>query len=175
MWGTSLSGPLGIVGLVGRYPANCLMPRMPIRHPLAGLSSSPCGMLEPWGITPAFAGLFPCAGQVAYALRTRPPVAGTVLLQPAAPRLACVKPAASVHPEPGSNSSLLLNLFVISLVVKYHRSVLPYSWLKLSFQCTLFTPLAFHPSLPFWGVQMYTLFLFRKLFFVFFYKILTSD
>ena len=24
----------------------------------------------------------------------------------AAPRLACVKPAASVHPEPGSNSSL---------------------------------------------------------------------
>ena len=136
MWGTSLSGPLGIVGLVGRYPANCLMPRMPIRHPLAGLSNLPCGKLEPWGITPAFAGLFPCAGQVAYALRTRPPVAGTVLLQPAAPRLACVKPAASVHPEPGSNSSLLLNLFVISLVVKYHRSVLPYSWLKLSFQCT---------------------------------------
>ena len=30
---------------------------------------------------------------------------------PAAPRLACVKPVASVHPEPGSNSSLLLFLF----------------------------------------------------------------
>ena len=27
---------------------------------------------------------------------------------PAAPRLACVKPVASVHPEPGSNSPLLL-------------------------------------------------------------------
>ena len=27
---------------------------------------------------------------------------------PAAPRLACVKPAASVHPEPGSNSSLYM-------------------------------------------------------------------
>ena len=27
---------------------------------------------------------------------------------PAAPRLACVKPAASVHPEPGSNSPLLV-------------------------------------------------------------------
>ena len=26
----------------------------------------------------------------------------------AAPRLACVKPAASVHPEPGSNSSLYI-------------------------------------------------------------------
>ena len=25
---------------------------------------------------------------------------------PAAPRLACVKPVTSVHPEPGSNSSL---------------------------------------------------------------------
>ena len=28
------------------------------------------------------------------------------MLHPAAPRLACVKPVASVHPEPGSNSSL---------------------------------------------------------------------
>ena len=31
---------------------------------------------------------------------------------PAAPRLACVKPVASVHPEPGSNSSLLF-IFVL--------------------------------------------------------------
>ena len=30
MWGTFLSEPLSIVGLVGRYPANCLMERMPI-------------------------------------------------------------------------------------------------------------------------------------------------
>ena len=30
-----------------------------------------------------------------------------------APRLACVKPVASVHPEPGSNSSLL---YLISLL-----------------------------------------------------------
>ena len=28
--GTFLSEPLSIVGLVGRYPANCLMERMPI-------------------------------------------------------------------------------------------------------------------------------------------------
>ena len=32
---------------------------------------------------------------------------------PAAPRLACVKPAASVHPEPGSNSSLYYFLLLI--------------------------------------------------------------
>ena len=110
MWGTFLSEPLDIVGLVGRYPANCLMSRMPILHPVARLFNPSCGELKLWGIIPAFAGLYPCAGKVAYALRTRPPVAGTVLLRPAAPRLACVKPAASVHPEPGSNSSLYNNL-----------------------------------------------------------------
>ena len=30
----------------------------------------------PWGINPSFPGLFPCKGQVPYALRTRAPVAG---------------------------------------------------------------------------------------------------
>ena len=33
----------------------------------------------------------------------------------AAPRLACVKPAASVHPEPGSNSSLYIFIINLSL------------------------------------------------------------
>ena len=32
MWGTFLSEPLLIVGLVGRYPANNLIRRIPIRH-----------------------------------------------------------------------------------------------------------------------------------------------
>ena len=32
MWGVSLSAPLDIVGLVGRYPANYLMSRMPILY-----------------------------------------------------------------------------------------------------------------------------------------------
>ena len=39
---------------------------------------------------------------------------------PDALRLACVKPAASVHPEPGSNSPLLviyLNIYLIQIVV----------------------------------------------------------
>ena len=65
------------------------------------------------GISPAFAGLSPAPGQVAYVLLTRAPVAGSRVqaLRSAAPRLACVKPAASVHPEPGSNSSLLLSCF----------------------------------------------------------------
>ena len=43
---------------------------------------------------------------------------------PAAPRLACVRPVASVHPEPGSNSSLY---FLYSLL--YLRSVTWPNWL----------------------------------------------
>ena len=61
------------------------------------------------GIRRNFFRLSPCAGQVAYVLLTRAPVAGREkqAFLPAAPRLACVKPVASVHPEPGSNSPLL--------------------------------------------------------------------
>ncbi len=48
-----------------------------------------------------------------YVFRTRLPV--SIIRKLYTPRLACVKPAASVHPEPGSNSSLyiyrLLNFF----------------------------------------------------------------
>ncbi len=58
-----------------------------------------------WGINPNFSGLSPSAGQVTYALRTRAPV--SVFRKIHTPRLACVKPPASVHPEPGSNSPLL--------------------------------------------------------------------
>ena len=64
------------------------------------------------GVSRRFHRLSPCDGQVAHALRTLPPVAAIVLLQRAAPRLACVKPAASVHPEPGSNSSLYILIFL---------------------------------------------------------------
>ena len=64
------------------------------------------------GITHRFQCLSHSDGQVAHALRTLPPVAAIVLLQRAAPRLACVKPAASVHPEPGSNSSLYILIFL---------------------------------------------------------------
>ncbi len=66
------------------------------------------------GISHRFRWLFPTQGQVAYALLTRAPLylrpEGHVLV-----RLACMKPAASVRPEPGSNSPLLEILnFVVS-------------------------------------------------------------
>ena len=60
----------------------------------------------PSGINLPFRRLSPSNGQIGYVLRTRAPVATRVLLHCDAPRLACVKPVASVHPEPGSNSSL---------------------------------------------------------------------
>ncbi len=65
-----------------------------------------------WDVSPRFRGLSPGTGLVAYALLTRAPVATNVLLHRAAPRLACVKPVASVHPEPGSNSSLFKLLYL---------------------------------------------------------------
>ena len=86
------------------------MSREPIRHRIS-LPDGRCLPPELWGISRRFQRLFPSDGQVAHALRTLPPVAGKVVLlpPPAAPRLACVKPAASVHPEPGSNSSLYIS------------------------------------------------------------------
>ena len=78
---------------------------MPIRY-LEHLTHIPCRIKVLWGVNPRFHGLYPGIGQVAYALLTRAPVAIKVLLPHDAPRLACVRPAASVHPEPGSNSPL---------------------------------------------------------------------
>ena len=105
MWGTFLSEPLSIVALVGRYPANKLMERIPIlyRKTLFAIS---CNHAKPSGVNPSFDGLSRSKGKVGYVLLTRAPVATSVLLHSDAPRLACVKPVASVHPEPGSNSSL---------------------------------------------------------------------
>src|SRR3978361_173262 len=54
------------------------------------------------GISPGFPGLSQSSGQVAPVLLTRSPLTRRFA------RLACVKHAASVRPEPGSNSPLML-------------------------------------------------------------------
>ena len=115
VWGTFLSEPLDIVALVGRYPANWLMSREPIRN-LRRFHSKQMPVPNLWRFTPRFHGLSACYGHVAHALRTLAPVAAIVLLQRAAPRLACVKPAASVHPEPGSNSSLYIFFCILQVL-----------------------------------------------------------
>ena len=108
LWGTFLSEPLPIVALVGRYPANKLIGREPIRR-RHNFQHRAMRLRVPSGISRRFHRLSPGNGHVAHALRTLPPVAARILLSRAAPRLACVKPAASVHPEPGSNSSLYIH------------------------------------------------------------------
>jgi hypothetical protein len=78
LWGLPLPWPLGIIGLVGRYPANNLIPRGPIlkrkgsnspsfltikRSSIDGLS----------GITLSFPRLFPSSGEVDHVLLSRLP------------------------------------------------------------------------------------------------------
>ena len=98
-----LSDPLPVVALVSRYLTNELIGRRPIlqrsrlRRSFSRrrrLSSAACG------ISRSFPRLSPTAGQVVYVLRDRAPLSrllGTV-------RLAYLRHAASVRPEPGSNS-----------------------------------------------------------------------
>ena len=93
----------------------------PHAHPPPDRSFPPGKMPSPGlrGISRDFSRLSPCGGQVAYVLLTRAPVAARSQQADsrAAPRLACVKPVASVHPEPGSNSSLLYLVFFFSCLL----------------------------------------------------------
>jgi hypothetical protein len=73
VWGTTLSGPLPVVGLVSRYLTNYLMGRSPLPQPR---KFSP-DFLEIWracGISRPFGLLSPAEGQVSYVLRTRSPL-----------------------------------------------------------------------------------------------------
>ena len=83
-----------------------------------------------------------CTGQVAHALLTRPPLSQITSIRRLqlsdSARLACVKHAASVHPEPGSNS--YIKVFKLSmklgfLNIKRYLSVFHYCFsLFLSFK-----------------------------------------
>ncbi len=73
VWGTTLSGPLPVVGLVSRYLTNYLMGRSPLLQPrkficLLLIQANPCG------ISFRFQKLSPAEGQVSYVLRTRSPL-----------------------------------------------------------------------------------------------------
>lgn len=114
MWPITLSGRLPIVDLVGRYLTNYLIGREPTPYRITPLTPKRCRSVVLCGISTTFAVLSPCKGQVAHALLTRPPLEHYIFISirklqicrnvPA--RLACVRHAASVRPEPGSNSSV---------------------------------------------------------------------
>ena len=102
MWPFNLSVRLLIVDLVGRYLTNYLIRREPIFQRIAPLVIKRCRSMTLCGISSRFQLLSPSERQVAHVLLTRPP-----LFREQAPftvRLACVRRAASVRPEPGSNS-----------------------------------------------------------------------
>ena len=109
MWPYILSDRLLIVALVGRYPANWLIRRGSILYRITPFPYAPCSAKGLCGISSRFQLLSPCTGQVTHALLTRPPLSHQKLHSEEIRlrcfvRLACVKHAASVHPEPGSNS-----------------------------------------------------------------------
>ena len=117
MWGIPLSGPLPIVATVGRCPAVQLIGRIPIPFRPEGLSPRPDAVARPHPeLIPLSGG---CAGErgrldTRYSPVRRSPSQVASHLH-AAPRLACVKPVASVHPEPGSNSTLYIIDFLFFL------------------------------------------------------------
>jgi hypothetical protein len=107
VWLIVLSDQLPIIALVGRYPTNQLIGRGPLpsrptsrcdfgppcegRHPVLAAVSRGC---------PEARGRFPRA--------THPSATGAAPEGPTPVRLACVRRAASVRSEPGSNSQLQL-------------------------------------------------------------------
>ena len=70
--------------------------------------SLPCGSDASFGISSPFELLSPSERQVAYALLTRLPLGLFKQAYKVLVRLACVKHAASVRPEPGSNSPIFI-------------------------------------------------------------------
>ena len=104
MWPINLSVRLPIVDLVGRYPANYLIGRESIFQRIAPLIAAPCETTILCGISVLFRTLSPSERQVTHALLTRPPLSWKKQAPFNSVRLACVRHAASVRPEPGSNS-----------------------------------------------------------------------
>ena len=104
MWPFILSDRLLIVALVGRYLTNQLIGRESISKRINPFTSGPCDPVVLCGISSRFQLLSPTLRQVTHALLTRSPLSQEKQAPLNSVRLACVRRAASVRPEPGSNS-----------------------------------------------------------------------
>ena len=115
MWPFTLSGRLSIVAMVGRYPTIKLMERGLIlkRQVAPPLIPRRCRPEISSGIRPSFPGLSQTQGQITHVLLTRSPLYlpdyGRNRSLSFLVRLACIRHAASVRSEPGSNSPSILN------------------------------------------------------------------
>src|SRR5215469_14794702 len=96
VWPVALSGRLPVTALVGHHPTNKLIGRGPIpdQKPFPPQSMRTTVIS---GISPGFPELSQSLGQVTHVLLTRSPLTPRRV----SVRLACVKHAASVRPEPG--------------------------------------------------------------------------
>src|ERR1700760_2106318 len=101
VWPDTLSGRLPVVALVGHHPTNKLIGRGPIPH-RKSFPPQTMRFVIISGIRPSFPSLSRSAGQITHVLLTRSPL--EYPRKGLSVRLACVKHAASVRPEPGSNS-----------------------------------------------------------------------
>ena len=103
------------------------MRRMPITYRITSFNSTRCHA-KCYGVLGQISlGYPPVSGRLhtCYSPVRRSP-SGGIATAYAAPRLACVKPVASVHPEPGSNSSLLIYLiFIRSRFVLVEKNASP--------------------------------------------------
>ena len=106
MWLIILSDQLPVVALVSHYLTNKLIGResIPNRKTFHTETMRFCVIS---GISIGFPKLFQSLGQVTHVLLTRSPLITT--RRRVTVRLACVKHAASVRPEPGSNSPLMFD------------------------------------------------------------------
>jgi hypothetical protein len=107
VWPVALSGRLPVVALVGRYPANKLIGR----EPLPGRKNFPPPTMRKEVNVRSYSVLIPVSRSYPEAkgrlLTCYSPVRRSSTPKGLSARLACVKHAASVRPEPGSNSPLM--------------------------------------------------------------------
>ena len=102
VWPVALSGRLPVVALVGRHPPNKLIGREPLSRRKT-FRPPPCRS-RPYPVLIPVSGGYPRAG--GRLLTCYSPVRRSSTPKGLSARLACVKHAASVRPEPGSNSPL---------------------------------------------------------------------
>ena len=98
------------------------------------MAQKPCDLCALCGISNRFRLLFHTQRQIAYALLTRPPLAVFLRLV----RLECVRHAASVHPEPGSNSLVIIINRRLRRVHAFYQSAVSCSITFSSFSKFLF-------------------------------------
>ena len=106
VWPVALSGRLPVVALVSRYLTNKLIGREPIPDRKT-FHTVDMHLRVISGISSGFPKLSQSLGQVTHVLLTRSPLITRKQAPQITVRLACVKHAASVRPEPGSNSPLM--------------------------------------------------------------------